>query len=46
MIARLVPYASLLNVLYGLNGCLVFALKALMMVHGAKGFAKAHKGKW
>lgn len=46
MIARLVPYAHLLNVLNGLNGCLVFARKAFMMVHGAKGFAKARKGKW
>lgn len=45
VIACLVPYAPLLNVLYGLNGYLGFALKAFMMVHGAKGFAKARKGK-
>lgn len=45
VIACLVPYAPLLNVLYGLNGYLGFALMAFMMVHGAKGFAKARKGK-
>ena len=45
MIACLVPYAPLLNVLYGLKGCLVFVPKAFMMAHDAKGLAKARKGK-
>lgn len=45
MIVCLVPYAPLLNVLYGLNGYLGFALMAFMMVHDVKGFAKARKGE-
>lgn len=44
-IACMVPYAPFLNVLYGLNGHLGFALMAFMMVHDVKGFAKARKGE-
>lgn len=43
VIACLVPYAPLLNVLYGLNGYLGFALMAFMMVHDVKWFTKARK---
>lgn len=42
-IARLVPYAPVLNVPYGLNGYLGFALTAFMMVHDAKGFRKLER---
>lgn len=36
IVACLVPYAPLLNVLYGLNGYLGFALMAFMVVHDVK----------
>ena len=45
VIACLVPYAPLLNVLYGLNGYLGFALMAFMVVHDVKEFAKARKSE-
>lgn len=43
LIACLVPYAPLLNVLYGLNGYMGFALMAFMIVHDVRWFAKSHK---
>ena len=45
VIACLVPHAPVLNVLYGLNGYLGFALMAFMMVHNVKGLAKARKSE-
>lgn len=45
VIACLVPYAPLLNVLYGLDGYLGFALMAFMVVHDVKEFAKARKSE-
>ena len=36
IIACLVPYAPLLNVLYGLNGYLGFALMAFMVIHDVR----------
>lgn len=40
VIACLVPYAPLLNVLYGLNGYPGFALMAFMVVHDVRIFVK------
>ena len=44
-IACLVPYAPLLNVLYGLNGYLGFALMAFMVVHDVRMLAPLSKTK-
>lgn len=41
VVACLVPYAPLLNVLYGLNGYLGFALMAFMVVHDVRTFVKS-----
>ena len=43
VIACLVPYAPLLNVLYGLNGYLGFVLMAFMMVHDVRMLASLRK---
>ncbi len=40
IVTCLVPYAPLLNVLYGLNGYLGFALLAFMVVHDVRIFVK------
>lgn len=44
-IACMVPYAPFLNLLYGLNGHIGFALMEFMMVRDVKGLAKARKGE-
>lgn len=45
LIACYVPYAPLLNVLYGINGYLGFALIALMIVHDIRMFLDTKKQK-
>lgn len=43
IVACLVPYAPLLNVLYGLNGYLGFALMMFMVVHDAKELLRSRR---
>ena len=43
VIACVVPYAPLLNVMYGLNGYLGFTLMAFMIVHDVRAFIKSRK---
>ena len=43
VIACLVPYAPLLNVPYGLNGYLGFALMAFMVVHDVRSFVNSRR---
>ena len=43
VVACVVPYAPLLNVMYGLNGYLGFTLMAFMIVHDVRVFIKSRK---